>query len=189
LVAIHGNNAMINFYPPTLCINLSIAFSAAQVAAFHQARLETLHLSALVDRVLALNVQQARRRTRCSRALGATNVDLHRAAVVASVLGALRARFVTVGRFGQRAALPARVLALLALALAFVASSTGAGRGFTSQTFRVFTSAATSMVRVARVLDFRRVHDGSHAAKLAVSASMLAPRQIHRQRSHVVLLY
>jgi hypothetical protein len=29
LVAINGNNAMINFYPPTLCINLSIAFSAA----------------------------------------------------------------------------------------------------------------------------------------------------------------
>jgi len=28
LVAINGNNAMINFYPPTLCINLSIAFSA-----------------------------------------------------------------------------------------------------------------------------------------------------------------
>jgi hypothetical protein len=31
LVAINGNNAMINFYPPTLCINLSIAFSAALV--------------------------------------------------------------------------------------------------------------------------------------------------------------
>jgi hypothetical protein len=29
LVAINGNNAMINFYPPTLCINLNIAFSAA----------------------------------------------------------------------------------------------------------------------------------------------------------------
>jgi len=37
LVAINGNNAMINFYPPTLCINLSIAFSAALVPRTYRA--------------------------------------------------------------------------------------------------------------------------------------------------------